>query len=101
MEDTRQPSATATADLPSVEAQRACTRCDGRQHLVASGNGMGKYRCDTCQMVVGFDLRQTQPEFLLDRGMASRYTRDVFGERITSGERRLQPLSGAADRTEG
>lgn len=89
MEESRQT--TAFADEPSVEPQRPCTRCDGHQHLVASGNGMGKYRCDTCQMVVGFDLRDQDPEFLLDRGLPSRYTRRVFGERITSGERRMRP----------
>lgn len=78
-------------DDPMPEPQRACTRCDGRQHLVAQGRAMGKYRCDTCQMVVGFDLRDVEPEFLIDRGLPSRYTQDVFGERITPPERRLRP----------
>lgn len=52
---------------------------------------MGKYRCDTCEMAVGFDLGDDDPEFLIDRGLPRRYTRDVFGERITSAERRLSP----------
>lgn len=78
-------------DEPSLDPQRPCTRCDGQQHLVAHGRSMGKYRCDTCEMVVGFDLGDDDPEFLIDRGLPSRYTRDVFGERITPGERRLSP----------
>lgn len=90
MDDPRQPTTTAT-DEPSVDAQRPCTRCDGQQHLVASGRAMGKYRCDTCQMVVGFDLRDLEPEFLIDRGLPSRYTKDTFGERVTPTERRLRP----------
>lgn len=91
MEDTRQTTA-STAEQPPVEPQRSCTRCDGRQHLVAAGSSMGKYRCDTCEMVVGFDLRDDEPEFLIDRGLPSRYTRDVFGERITPPERRLHRI---------
>lgn len=90
MED--QGHTTVTRDEhPSLDAQRPCTRCDGRQHLVAQGRAMGKYRCDTCEMVVGFDLRDDDPEFLIERGSPSRYTRDVFGERITPPERRLRP----------
>lgn len=71
--------------------QRPCSRCDGEQHLVSEHHGMGKYRCDTCEMVVGFDRDADQPEFLIDRGMPSRYTREVFGDRLQSGERRLMP----------
>lgn len=86
MEDTQQ---TTASGHPSLLPQRRCTRCDGQQHLVAQGRSMGKYRCDTCQMVVGFDLGDDEPEFLIDRGLPSRYTLNVFGERITPAERRL------------
>lgn len=77
-----------TADA-SLQEVRGCTRCDGEQYLVASERGMGTYRCDTCHMVVGFDLETTPAEFLVDRGTPARYTRKVFGERLTSDERRL------------
>jgi hypothetical protein len=40
-------------------------------------------------MVVGFDLEDQPAEFLIDRGTPARYTREVFGERLTSDERRL------------
>ncbi len=88
MDDIRQPSATAVD--ARVAASRSCTRCDGTQHLVAEVRGMGKYRCDTCEMVVGFDLSNEEPEFLVSRGLPSRYTKDVFGERVVSQERRLE-----------
>lgn len=91
MNDTTAP----TADLLDLDEQRACTRCDGQQHLVASEHGMGKYRCDDCELVVGFDLDSVPPEFLLSRGLPSRYTQDIFGDRLTVGERRLE---GAATR---
>ncbi|MFT5223604.1 MAG: hypothetical protein ACI867_001926 [Glaciecola sp.] len=52
---------------------------------------MGKYRCDICEMVVGFDLEAPEPEFLLDRGHARLYTKDVFGDRLASSERRVSP----------
>lgn len=85
MDDT---TLTTTPDASLAEV-RGCTRCDGEQYLVASERGMGTYRCDTCHMVVGFDLEAAPAEFLIDRGMAARYTRDVFGERLTGDERRL------------
>lgn len=72
-----------------LEERRPCTRCDGEQHLVASHGGMGKYRCDTCQLVVGFDLSASQAEFLLSRGLPSRYTKDRFSSTILGSERRL------------
>ena len=82
-------SGTTTATLDDLPEQRVCTRCDGHQHLLGSGHGMGKYRCDTCQMVVGFDLDATQVEFLIHRGMPSRYTKNVFGEVLLGSERRI------------
>lgn len=80
---------TLTTPDASLDGTRVCTRCDGQQFLVASERGMGTYRCDTCSMVVGFDLETDPPEFLVDRGVPARYTRRVFGERLTSDERRL------------
>ena len=77
------------ADQRELDAQRACTRCGGEQHLIASGSGMGKYRCDTCELVVGFDLTSAQPEFLISRGLPSRYTEDRFSSVILEAERRL------------
>lgn len=74
-----------------VPEQRDCTRCDGKQHLVAEGLGLGKYRCDVCEFVVGFDLDSSQPEFILHRGLASRYTKQSFGPDLLSRERRLAP----------
>lgn len=80
---------TLTTPDASLAEVRGCTRCDGEQYLVASDRGMGTYRCDTCHMVVGFDLETSPPEFLVDRGTPARYTRSVFGERLTTDERRM------------
>lgn len=80
---------TLTIRETSLDEVRGCTRCEGEQYLVASDRGMGTYRCDTCHMVVGFDLEAVPVEFLVDRGTPARYTRDVFGERLTVDERRL------------
>ncbi|MDX1621510.1 MAG: hypothetical protein R3320_10995 [Nitriliruptorales bacterium] len=77
------------AEQHELDAQRPCTRCEGDQHLVASGAGMGKYRCDTCELVVGFDLSTEQPEFLISRGLPSRYTQDRFSSLLLKVERRL------------
>jgi hypothetical protein len=80
-------SATKLADeVPSV---RACTRCDGEQHLLDAASGFGKYRCLGCGMVVGFDLESQPVEFLIDRGSPGRYTRGLFGSRLLSPEQRL------------
>lgn len=88
--DENTTSATAVVDDRfDLDRTRPCTRCDGTQHLLAAAEGMGKYRCDTCEMVVGFDLADEEPEFLVSRGLPSRYTKNVFGERMTPGERRL------------
>lgn len=79
----------AAPDLLELDEQRTCTRCDGQQHLVACDHGMGKYRCDDCELVVGFDLASAPAEFLLSRGLPSRYTQDIFGDRLTVGEHRI------------
>jgi hypothetical protein len=77
---------TAVMDVPSG---RSCTRCDGEQHLVAGAIGLGKYRCDMCELVVGFDLEADPPEFLIDRGQPSRYSKELFGSRLLPSEHRL------------
>jgi len=86
MDEITAPTGTALADVP---ARRACTRCEGEQHLVGGTGGMGKYRCERCELTVGFDLEGDPAEFLLDRGSPSRYTKDVFGSQLTGGEHRL------------
>jgi hypothetical protein len=87
MDDMTLPTgSTALAEVPT---QRACTRCDGEQHLVGGAGDMGKYRCEVCEMVVGFDLDADPAEFLLDRGLPSRYTKDVFGSQLVGSEWRL------------
>ncbi len=73
----------------AVPEQRPCTRCDGTQHLLGEQEGLGKFRCDTCEMVVGFDLEAEPAEFLIHRGLPSRYTKDWFGADLTPQERRL------------
>lgn len=89
MSNVSTPTSSALDDgLPS---DRTCTRCGGRQHLLAGHHGMGKYECDRCGMVVGFDLEASTPEFLLDRGQARLYTKDVFGDQLTAAERRVHP----------
>ncbi len=80
---------TPTVNHPTLPEQRDCTRCDGAQHLVAEHEGMGKYRCDTCHLVVGFDLDGDPREFLLDRGQPGAYTREVYGQQLSVPERRL------------
>lgn len=74
-----------------VPEERDCTRCHGTQHLLASHAGLGKYRCDHCELVIGFDLEAEVPEFLLHRGLASRYSKQMFGTELLAAERRLAP----------
>lgn len=81
------PSASAIQD--GVPPVRACTRCEGEQHLLDTARGFGKYRCITCGMVVGFDLDGDPVEFLIDRGAPGRYTRGLFGSRLLKPEQRL------------
>jgi len=69
--------------------QRECTRCDGQQLLLASGSGMGKYRCDTCEVVICFDLDTHPAEFMRSRGLPKNYTKDIYGENLSVKERRL------------
>lgn len=88
MDDTSAPSATALADA-RLSQRRDCTRCAGSQQLVGAFEGLGKYACDTCEMIVGFDLDAHPAEFLLDRGLPRNYSKDVFGPQLSGGERRL------------
>ena len=83
---TNLPSSTALSDVPD---RRDCTRCNGEQHLVGGAAGLGKYRCDVCELVVGFDLESSPAEFLINRGLPSRYTKDLFGNRLLPVENRL------------
>lgn len=91
--DPEMPSESARTGVPVVDADvppvRACTRCEGEQHLLDSGRGFGKYRCIVCGVVVGFDLEAEPAEFLLDRGSPGRYTRGLFGSRLLRPEQRL------------
>ena len=82
---------TVTRSQTTIPEQRACTRCDGTQHLVATAHGLGKYRCDACDLVIGFDLEATPVEFILHRGLPSRYTKEWFGPRLAREEQRLHP----------
>jgi len=68
---------------------RACTRCDGEQHLLDQCQGMGKFVCDTCKMRVGFDAAAEPVEFLMFRGEPRLYTKDVFGKQLSKDELRL------------
>ncbi|MFP4149817.1 MAG: hypothetical protein ACLFUG_04735 [Nitriliruptoraceae bacterium] len=86
-ERTHHDGGTALVDVPET---RACTRCEGEQALVSgSAGGFGKYRCDRCGMVVGFDLESHPAEFLIDRGAPGRYSKDLFGSRLAGSELRL------------
>jgi hypothetical protein len=91
--DMNQPG-TSTLEI-AVPEQRPCSRCDGTQHLVAAQSGLGKYRCDQCEMVVGFDVEADPVEFLIHRGLPSRYTKDWFGARLAPQEQRLTTAEGA------
>jgi len=92
MDTTTPPPATGSAaptfagEVPPV---RACTRCEGEQHLIDADRGFGKYRCIACSMVVGFDLEADPAEFLIDRGAPGLYTRGLFGSRLLRLEHRL------------
>ena len=77
---------TAVAEVPE---RRVCTRCEGEQELVVGYEGFGKYRCDRCGLIVGFDLEADPAEFLIDRGQPGRYSKELFGSKLTSPERRL------------
>lgn len=75
---------------------RDCSRCDGKQHLVAHQYGFGKYGCDTCEMVVGFDAdRDVGFEILLHRGLPWHYTKGIYGPRLMPAELsvREKPIS--------
>lgn len=87
MDDMTHPTGGTT--LTEVPARRSCTRCDGEQHLVGEASGLGKYRCDDCSLVVGFDLEADPAEFLLDRGAPGRYSKELFGSRLLPVEYRL------------
>lgn len=86
--DTTKLTAGGTA-LVAVPDSRSCTRCDDRQQLLGGASGLGKYQCDSCQLVVGFDLEADPAEFIISRGSPSRYTKEVFGSRLLPSERRL------------
>lgn len=86
-----QPPRAAGGGLAVVEVppRRSCTRCDGEQVLLGSAQGLGSYRCEVCELVVGFDVEASPSEFLLDRGLPGRYTKRTFGSRLMSHEQRL------------
>lgn len=86
-----EPGPSSAGALAVVEApiRRSCTRCDAEQVLVGSAQGLGSYRCEGCELVVGFDLEADPVEFLLDRGLPGRYTKRTFGTRLMSHEQRL------------
>jgi len=84
----------ATTTLPPPE--RPCTRCDGHQELVGTHLGLGKYRCDTCGLAVGFDLEGWPVEFLLDRGVPGRYTKQQFGTTLSPEELRIEASGRSA-----
>jgi hypothetical protein len=87
MDETKLPTGgTALAEVPM---SRTCTRCDHEQQFVGGASGLGKYRCEYCELVVGFDLEADPAEFLLSRGLPSRYTKDLFGSRLLPSEHRL------------
>ncbi len=86
MSDMSPSGSTAVAE---VDSRRSCTRCDGEQTLVGEASGFGKYQCEQCQLVIGFDLESEPAEFLLDRGNPGRYSKDQFGSQLTPSERRL------------
>lgn len=77
------------ATLAGLPERRDCTRCDGTQHLQGQYGGMGKYRCDRCELVVGFDLEADPAEFLLSRGQPGSYSKDIYGSQLLGSERRL------------
>ncbi len=79
-------------DDRALPATRPCSRCDGKQELVASDGDFGKYLCDDCGMAVGVDLGAVPPEFMIFRGMPRRYTKDVFGDRLLTDELRLNQV---------
>ncbi len=84
---------------PAVEitfpAHRPCTRCDGMQELIVAAAGFGKYRCGSCELVIGFDVEAQPVEFLLDRGRPSRYTKSLFGPHLLPHEQRLPEQSSS------
>ncbi|MEX2548845.1 MAG: hypothetical protein WD638_01355 [Nitriliruptoraceae bacterium] len=89
MDDNTTIQTAGTTALAEVPERRGCTRCDGEQHLVSGSEGFGKYRCDRCELVVGFDLEADPAEFLIDRGLPGRYSKKLFGSRLITSEQRL------------
>lgn len=82
-------TASGTTAIAEVPTRRNCTRCEGEQHLIGGSSGFGKYRCDTCALVVGFDLESEPAEFMLDRGAPGRYSKELYGSRLLPSEFRL------------
>jgi len=72
-----------------VPQSRECTRCDGHQYLVDERQGFGKYTCDKCKMITGFDLCANPVEFLIFRGNPQSWTKNVFGSRLGPSEQRF------------
>jgi len=89
MDDISPTQTAGTTALAEVPERRSCTRCDGEQHLVSGSEGFGKFRCDSCELVVGFDLEADPAEFLIDRGQPGRYSKELFGSRLIASEQRL------------
>lgn len=71
------------------DEQRKCTRCDGQQHLVGWYDDFGKYRCDTCELTIGFDVSSNPAEFITHRGLPSRYTKNIYGPHLKQEEQRF------------
>lgn len=76
-------------DVQEIPEQRECTRCDGVQHLLSNSMGFGKYRCDICELIIGFDTLSSPGEFIIYRGHPSRYTKDIYGSKLLQKEQRI------------
>lgn len=88
--------------LKAEVPDRECTRCKGKQHLLGFDvtRGFGVYVCDTCALRIGYDKRAEFPEFIIDKGKTYCYTKEKFGERLNSDERRVAQDASESDSSE-
>jgi hypothetical protein len=79
--------------MEGITMERDCTRCEGKQTLLASDakRGFGIYQCDYCELRIGYDLDSTPAEFLIKRGIATRYsTSETSSVRLLVKEIRIE-----------
>ncbi len=85
--------------MEGIVMERDCTRCEGKQTLLASDakRGFGIYQCSYCELRIGYDLDSSPAEFLIRRGIAAKYsTSETSSLRLLVKEIRIEARSDTA-----